>query len=623
MSMNTIPTYSNNILSSSSLCKVVAGLPPLCLTDRLRSEADFYGASALIARKAQLIDLPASGINWVHGWKYGDVSNAEQIGGYYHKKRLHLVSHAKHQEILCSEGFRHVQAVGLPYLYADCNMRLNRLKGSLLVCPGHTSPYATDQDWSQIAREYASRICDIKENFSEILICLSANCIEQKKWTREFEAVGIPWILGASIYDRNALIRMRNLFRQFEFVTTNCVGSHVVYASYEGCKVSICGWQDLYKPKDFVDEPMYKGKKELLQACMRWGSKAWIQENFSYLFQRNPLDANVLREWAEIQLGEKYKKSPCYIAGLFAQHRKKHFTSRLITMLTPKKDPLLAYKKMRTNYRTKCDFSLSAISDAELKKNERLRKTLWRRQKKQLLRSPRYVGGFVQLMGTPFRYLDTHSLAYTVDHIFNRGVYAFDCASETPYIIDAGANIGVSLLYFKRRFPGSRVICFEPDPKVFSTLELNARTYGIENCDLHCAALWSRNTMLEFCAEGADAGSIKDVGGNGTPTFVRALDLRPYLQGQSVDFLKMDIEGAELEVLRACQVELKNVKRIFIEYHSFKGRNQRLAELFQILEGAGFRVHLNNVGLCSKQPMLDIGTELGMDMQFDLFGYRV
>ena len=183
----------------------------------------------------------------------------------------------------------------------------------------------------------------------------------------------------------------------------------------------------------------------------------------------------------------------------------------------------------------------------------------------------------------------------------------------------------LELVYYtsRERFPGSRVICFEPDPKVFSALEMNFRTYEIENCELHRAALWSSDSVLEFCSEGADAGSIKEAGGNGVPTLVRALDLLPFLEAQSVDFLKMDIEGAEVEVLKACQSGLKNVQRIFIEYHSFEGSNQRLVELFQILEGAGFRLHLNNAGLCSKQPMLGVETYLGMDMQFDLFGYRI
>lgn len=615
---------------------MLSHLPPVDYIDKLPSEVAYYGASYEIARETKLIDLPVKGVHWVHGWKYGEVLTAEQIGGYHKKKKLHLVSHPIHEEVLRSEGFKNVFTVGLPYLYAKYDSNLPRQKRSLLVCPGHTSSYSINKNLSQEAKDYANRIGAIRSDFSEVLVCLSANCIQAGHWLEAFEAKDIPWVMGAMIYDRNALRRMRSLFRQFEFVTTNCVGSHIVYASYEGCKTSICGWQDLHKLEDFSDEPFFKGKEDLLKESMGWGTEKWIRRHYEQLFYNHPKDATILPEWAATQLGEKYMKSPQYIAGLFFKYRTQNWSERVVSVVLNgffQEKPICksgsnsvwSNQKSNLKYRklNKCNFSLSSISDKELKKTERLRKARWKRQKKQLLRAPRYSDGFVRLFGRPFRYLDTHSLTYTVDHIFNRGVYAFDSDSKTPLIIDAGANVGVSLLYFKRRFPRSRVICFEPDPKVFSALEMNVRTYEIENCELHRAALWSDNRVLEFCSEGADAGAISKVGGSGTPTLVRALDLLPFLQEQTVDFLKMDIEGAEVEVLKACQSGLKNVQRIFIEYHSFEGSNQRLAELFQILEGAGFRLHLNNAGLCSKQPMLGVDTYLGMDMQFDLFGYRI
>ena len=178
-----------------------------------------------------------------------------------------------------------------------------------------------------------------------------------------------------------------------------------------------------------------------------------------------------LRDWAKIQIGEVYRKSPQYIADLFAKYRSKDLTERVVSIVPLNVQHKVRHKKsifemvlnlLRSDQKmcskhqglSKCNYSLSSIADKELKKTERLRKVLWKQQKKQLLRAPRYSDGFVSLFGKPFRYIDTHSLVYTVDHIFNRGVYAFDSDSKNPLIIDAGANVGVSLLYFKREVSG-------------------------------------------------------------------------------------------------------------------------------------------------------------------------
>lgn len=596
-----LPSYSSLLPRSSSFSDLVARLPPVEMFKLVNGEIDYYGASYQISRSLGLVEILKIKANWEHGWKYGDVQRIDHIGPYRRKDRVYLVSSEAHKKILNEAGFDQVYAVGLPYLYAP-EPSSKRLKGSLLVCPGHTSNFSTGE-WSNFAKSYAESIAAIRDDFDEILLCVTANCIESEKWIHEFEAQGIPWILGASIYDRNALERMRMIFSSFEFVTSNMIGSHLVYAGYEGCKISICGWQHLYDSSSFKNEPIYHKFDALLSDDLKWASYKQVYSKYGFLFYEHPRQAVSLKQWSDCQLGVRHRKSMRELAS-YLQWPLKEIGSCLRGL-------------------SKCNFSLSSISDKKLKKTERLRKARWKRQKKQLLRAPRYSDGFVNLFGRPFRYLDTHSLTYTVDHIFNRGVYAFDSDSKTPLIIDAGANVGVSLLYFKRRFPRSRVICFEPDPKVFSALEMNVRTYEIENCELHRAALWSDNRVLEFCSEGADAGAISEVGGSGTPILVRALDLLPFLQEQTVDFLKMDIEGAEVEVLKACQSGLKNVQRIFIEYHSFEGSNQRLAELFQILEDAGFRMHLNHAGLYSKQPMLGVKAYLGMDMQFDLFGYRI
>jgi hypothetical protein len=179
---NNRQTFSSNVLLSESLSEIVSQLPPVDCIWKLKGEANYYGASSEIARQIGSLEQCAPGVRWEHGWKYGAVSTAEHIGGYQKKKSksLHLVSNSKHEAILRTEGFSNVHAVGLPYLYAD-KPNLVRRKGSLLVCPGHTSTYS-DQDWSKPAEEYADCIAEIKEGYSDVLVCLSADCIDREQW---------------------------------------------------------------------------------------------------------------------------------------------------------------------------------------------------------------------------------------------------------------------------------------------------------------------------------------------------------------------------------------------------------------------------------------------------------
>ena len=90
---------------------------------------------------------------------------------------------------------------------------------------------------------------------------------------------------------------------------------------------------------------------------------------------------------------------------------------------------------------------------------------------------------------------------------------------------------------------------------------------------------------MRFAAEGSDAGRLGDDGGLEVPT----VRLRDWLD-RDVDLLKMDIEGAEVDVLLDCADRLDRVGSLVCEYHSFAGRPQRLGEMIGGLEGAGHRV---------------------------------
>lgn len=158
-------------------------------------------------------------------------------------------------------------------------------------------------------------------------------------------------------------------------------------------------------------------------------------------------------------------------------------------------------------------------------------------------------------------------------------------------IIDAGANIGLSIIFFKRLFPRSRIVAFEPDPDIYDLLVKNVAAQGYTDVDLRRSAVWTKNENLTFYSEGSLSGSTEvDFLSSGRATTVSAERLKSLLEKVcKVDFLKIDIEGAESPVLRDIESEMMKVENLFFEYHSIPGKPQDLGTLLSIVTNAGFR----------------------------------
>ncbi|MCC7145356.1 MAG: FkbM family methyltransferase [Phycisphaeraceae bacterium] len=238
----------------------------------------------------------------------------------------------------------------------------------------------------------------------------------------------------------------------------------------------------------------------------------------------------------------------------------------------------------------------------------------------RLRRMPRYTPTVTDVLGPPLELVDAASFLYMHQEILERQIYRFRCARPDPLIIDGGANIGLSIIYFKRLFPQARIIAFEPDPTLFATLTRNMAAFGHPDVRLLPLALWNQHTTLEFESEGADAGRMVAMQEGSRRLTVSAVPLGDYLC-DPVDMLKLDIEGAETEVVMSCAARLAAVRHLFVEYHSFSSQPQTLHTLLDIFHRHGFRVHIQTP-LVSPQPYWARREHLGMDMQLNLFGYR-
>lgn len=186
---------------------------------------------------------------------------------------------------------------------------------------------------------------------------------------------------------------------------------------------------------------------------------------------------------------------------------------------------------------------------------------------------------------------------------FINGIYHFDAHRPDPLIIDGGSNIGMSILYFKHIYPEARIIGFEPDPSIFCLLRENLSTNKIDRVKLVNAGLAAEDGQASFAPDGQAGGKLSGSG----QVQVRMERLSKYL-GETVDFLKLNLEGAELDVLTEIAEAgcLRNVRELVLEYHGWAKQEQKLGNILTLLDEKGFRylVHDFDTETCgaSKPP---------------------
>lgn len=241
------------------------------------------------------------------------------------------------------------------------------------------------------------------------------------------------------------------------------------------------------------------------------------------------------------------------------------------------------------------------------------------RELQRLRNMPRGVHGSTMLCGKEFHFSDARTFISSKYDIFHRQLYKFNCSTARPFIIDAGANVGMSVIYFKYLFPEARIIAFEPDQALFELLNKNIASHQLQDVETYPYALWKDETELSFFSEGKEAGRITT--DSSTSYKVQTKRLSSYIN-EPVHLLKIDIEGAENQVVQECKDKLHMVDKLFVEFHSYEGQTQELSQLIGILEQAGFRLHIQDNLPLSDSPFCHIQKYQNIDMLLNIFSFK-
>lgn len=138
-----------------------------------------------------------------------------------------------------------------------------------------------------------------------------------------------------------------------------------------------------------------------------------------------------------------------------------------------------------------------------------------------------------------------------------------------PVIFDLGANVGYTVVDLAIRYPGARIIAVEMDKENFEIASSNIVAFG-ERCTLLHAAVWTDDGVVSYEGRAADAFHISVTSGD-RMNKVRSRSLKSIseqFQIEHIDYLKMDIEGAEREVMESADDWAHKVGIMNIETHA-------------------------------------------------------
>jgi len=140
--------------------------------------------------------------------------------------------------------------------------------------------------------------------------------------------------------------------------------------------------------------------------------------------------------------------------------------------------------------------------------------------------------------------------------------------SSNEVFVDAGCcNCYTDHRFVERCDKYKKIIAFEPSPKQY--LDCVEFSQDIKNITIHQCALWHENTTICFDDTRTAGGTHISDNASASTTQIKAVKLDDILDGEEATFIKMDIEGAELNALKGAeQTILKNRPKLAIcVYH--------------------------------------------------------
>jgi FkbM family methyltransferase len=194
---------------------------------------------------------------------------------------------------------------------------------------------------------------------------------------------------------------------------------------------------------------------------------------------------------------------------------------------------------------------------------------------------------------------DYHVISLLLKEKFGDDEYFFQSDNAQPVIIDCGANIGISVLYFKILYPDSQIHCFEPYETAYDYLVKNVEENHLSGVFLYRMAVSDTDGELPLYIpvneNVINATVVKNVSGQSHNT-VQSIKLSSFLSRlNEVDLVKLDIEGAETGVINdlhnSGELSSGKIKRFAIEYHTLMNGSQ-VKQFSEMLTNSAYKLDI-------------------------------
>ena len=151
--------------------------------------------------------------------------------------------------------------------------------------------------------------------------------------------------------------------------------------------------------------------------------------------------------------------------------------------------------------------------------------------------------------------------------IFHKNEYGKLLNYEIENVLDCGANVGMTTLWFNKYLEPKKIISIEPDKVNYNFLLKNTQDFA--NIISIQAGVWKKNTKLNIeDVSKSNLGFIVKENLNGNIDAITIKQLCAKYKVDSISLLKLDIEGSEKEVFESLDDSLLNItKLILIEFH--------------------------------------------------------
>ncbi len=210
------------------------------------------------------------------------------------------------------------------------------------------------------------------------------------------------------------------------------------------------------------------------------------------------------------------------------------------------------------------------------------------------------TAGLTKKLNEPFAFflgnvkinsLYNKDIGFLVKEIFEKEVYALKKNDTVETILDFGSNIGLSVAYFKMRFPDATIEAYEPDKDSFRLLIENVGNNNFKNIFAYELAVSNESGFL-YATDVEEKASVNStfVGdGENENNKVASIDISDILN-KNFDIVKMDIEGGEWNLFKKIVEEnmITKANHWFVEFHEIEKHAKQFGEILNCFEQNGY-----------------------------------